>query len=117
MDVWNAINKDSVYCKNEEDNEFDIMAVALIRDDCFRQNVVRHVQIHSSRTFYCFFKLPAWSISAIATSKRVNCGAGGGLEIPVEYRFFEYKKTVIWVKMQIEKIENNVNDKVNKFMK
>ena len=44
-------------------------------------------------------------MSAKVSSKRVNHGAGGGLEIPVEYRFFEDKRTVTWTKMQMEKIE------------
>ena len=32
----------------------------------------------------------------------------------MEYRFFGDKRMVTWVKMQIEKIENNVKDKVNR---
>ena len=82
-----------------------------------KQNVVGHVPIHLPRTFYCFLKLPCCSVSATVTSKRVNRGAGDGLEIPVEYRFFGDKTAVTWMKMQIEKIENNVNDKANKCMK
>ena len=47
----------------------------------------------------------------------MNRGAGDGLKITVEQRFFEDKRAVTWVKMQTEKIENNVNDKVNRCMK
>ena len=54
MNVLNAIISNSVHFKNEEGNEFDITAVALIRDDCLKQNVVGHVPIHLPRTFYSF---------------------------------------------------------------
>ena len=73
MDVWNAFINDSVHCKNEEGNEFDTTSVALIRDDCLRQNVVGHVPMHQehlSRTFYRFLKLPGCSISATVTSNK-----------------------------------------------
>ena len=40
--------------------------------------------------------------------------AGDGLEIPVEKSFFGDKTAVTWMKMHIEKIENNVNDKLNR---
>ena len=54
MDVWNTIINDSVHCKNGEGNEFNTTPVALTRDDCLKQNVVGHVPIHLSRTFYRF---------------------------------------------------------------
>ena len=91
MDVWNTIINDSVHCKNGEGNEFDTTAVDLICDDCLKQNIVGHVPIHLSRTFYRFLKLPDCSISVTVTNKRVNRGAGDGLEIPVKYRFFVHK--------------------------
>ena len=117
MDVWNTIINDSVHCKNEEGNEFDTTVVVLICDGCFKQNVVGHIPMHLLRTSYRFLNLPDCSISATVTSKKVNRGAGDGLQIPVECRFFGDKRAVTWEKMQIEKIENNVNDKLNKCMK
>ena len=48
----------------------------------------------------------------------MNRGAGDGLEIPLEYRFIGDKRAVATsVKMQIEAIESNVNDKMNRCMK
>ena len=117
MDVWNAIIDDSVLCKNGERNEFNITAVALFRDECLKQNVVGHFPIYLSRKFYRFLKLPGCSISATVTSKRLNRDAADVLEIPVEYRFFGDKKAMNWLKIQIEKIENNVNNKLNRCMK
>ena len=117
MDVWNAIINDFAHCKNEEGNEFGIAAVALIRDNYLKQNVVGYVPIHLSRTFFRFLKLLGCNISATVTSKMINCRAGDELEIPVEYRLFGNKRAVTWLKMQIEKIENHVNNKVNRCMK
>ena len=37
------------------------------KDDCLKQNVVGHVPIHLSRTFYRFLKLPGCSIFATVT--------------------------------------------------
>ena len=94
MDVCNAIINDSVHYKNEEDSEFDTTAFAFIRNDCLKQNVVGHVPIHLSRTFYRFLKLPVCSISATVASKGVNRDAGDGPEIPVECRLFGDKSAV-----------------------
>ena len=117
MGVWNAIINDSVLCKNEEGNEFNTTVVVLFPDDCLKQNVVGHVPIYLSRTFYFCLKLPGCNIYATVTSKRVNRGADDGLEITVEYRFFGDRKAMTWVKIQIKKIENNVKNKVNRCMK
>ena len=51
MDVWNAIINDSVYCKNEEGNEFDTTAVALktkrcwTRSNTFTKNILLFFEI------------------------------------------------------------------------
>ena len=68
IDVWNAIINDSLHCKNEEGNEFGTTSVALIRDGCLKQNIVGHVSVHLSITFYRFLKLPGRSIS-VTTKK------------------------------------------------
>ena len=99
---WNAITNDSVHCNNEEGNEFNIMAVALFRDESLKQNFVGHVPVHLLRIF-CFLKLPGCSTSVTLTSKRVSHSADDGLEIPVEYKFFRDKSVVTWGKMQIKK--------------
>ena len=49
INVWTAIINDFVHYKNEEGNEFDTTAVALIRDVCLKENVVGHIPIHLSR--------------------------------------------------------------------
>lgn len=106
---WNAITIDSVHCKNEKGNQFDTMDVALFRNECLKQNVVGHVPVHLSRIFYCFLKLPGYSISVWLTSKRVSHSADDGLEIPVEYKFFRDKSVVTWGKMQIKKFVSYIS--------
>ena len=98
-----------MHCKNEKGNQFDTMNVALFRNECLKQNVVGHVPVHLSRIFYCFLKLPGYSISVTLTSKRVSHSADDGLEIPVEYKFFRDKSVVTWGKMQIKKFVSYIS--------
>ena len=49
--------------------------------------------------------------------KRVNRGAGYGLEIPVQYRFNGAEKAVEWVEKNIKKVFVNMNEKINKCIK
>ena len=110
MNIWNATINDFLQCKIEENNEFDPWAVARLHDDCLEVKVVGHVPIHLSKIFYRFFKLLFPSTSAVVIGKRVNRGAGDGLEIPVEYRFFGDKRAVSWTENQVKKTtEKTVN--------
>ena len=75
---------------------------------------VAHVSIHLSKIFHRFLKLPFCSISGVVIGKRVNRGAGDGLEILVEYKFFGDARAVSWIENQIKKTERNVNILVKK---
>ena len=66
------------------------------------------VPIHLSKIFHRFLKLPFCSISAVVIGKRVNRGAGDGLEIPVEYKFFGDARATSWAENQMKKAEKNV---------
>ena len=109
MNIWNATINDYLQCKIEENNEFDPSAVALLHDGCLEEKVVGHVPIHLSKIFHRFLKLSFCSISTAVIGKRVNRGAGNGLEIPVEYKFFGDARAVSWAENQIKKTEKNVN--------
>ena len=109
MNIWNATINDYLQCKIEENNEFDPSAVALLHDGCLEEKVVGHVPIHLSKIFNRFLKLSFCSISTAVIGKRVNRGAGNGLEIPVEYKFFGDARAVSWAENQIKKTEKNVN--------
>ena len=114
MNIWNATINDYLQCKIEENNEFDPSAVALLHDDCLEVKVAGHVPIHLSKIFHRFLKLPFCSISAVVIGKRVNHGAGDGLEIPVEYKFFGDARAASSAENQIKKAEKNVNILVKK---
>ena len=47
----------------------------------------------------------------------MNPGAGNGLGIPVEYRFFGEKRTLSQAETQMKKIEDVVNNMENRCMK
>ena len=49
-----------------------------------------------SRVMNCFLKIPGCSIACKVTGKRVNRGAGYGLEIPVTYELIGAEKAVDW---------------------
>lgn len=48
----------------------------------------------------------------LVTGKRINQGAGNGLEIPVEYVFNDNEKALQWAKKNLNNIDSNVNKKV-----
>ena len=106
MNIWNATINDYLQCKIEENKEFDPSAVALLHDNCLEEKVVGHVP-----------KLPFCSISAVVIGKRVNRGAGDGLEITVEYKFFGDARAVSWAENQMKKTEENVNILLKKYMR
>ena len=62
-------------------------------------------------------KIPNCTVGCKVTGKRVNRGAGYGLEIPVQYRFTDAEKAVEWAKKNIKKVFKNINKKVNKCVK
>ena len=48
----------------------------------------------------------------MVTEKRINRGAGYGLEIPVEYVFNGNEKALQWAKKNLDNVDANVNKKV-----
>ena len=70
-----------------------------------------------SKIFHQFMKIPNCTIRCKVTGKRVNRGAGYGLEIPVQYRFIGAKKAVEWAEKNIKKVFENMNKKFNKCVK
>ena len=58
-------------------------AVAVIIDG----KTGEHISKNLSKTFKCFLVLPNCEIKCTVTGKRVNHGAGYGLEIPVNFKF------------------------------
>ena len=69
------------------------------------------------KIFHQFIKIPNCITSCKITGKRVNRGAGYGLEIPVQYRFIGTKKAVEWAEKRIQKVLENIDKKFSKCVK
>ena len=100
--------------KLESENLHDKYAVAVLSEG----RVVGHVPKNLSKLFHQFLRIPNSTIGCKITGKRVNRGAGYGLEIPAEYSFIGAVKAVEWVeKKNINKLFVNLSEKINKCMK
>ena len=53
----------------------------------------------------------------LITGKRINCGAGYGLEIPFEYVFNGNEMALQWAKKKLDIIDENVNKNVGRCLK
>ena len=76
---------DSLICEPEESNEHYKYAVAIVFDDCLLKKIVGHVPLYWKKLAFKFLRFQSHSIRVAVTAKRVNRGAGLGLEIPVDY--------------------------------
>ena len=84
MDIWTPKVGNENFClKSENENQHDKFAIAIVLEE----RIVRHVPKNLSKIFHQFMKIPKCTIGCKVTGKRVNRGAGYGLEIPVQYRF------------------------------
>ena len=101
----------------KESNEHDKYAVAIAFDDCFLKNVVGHVPLYWSKLAFKFLQFQNHSIRVAVTGKRVNRGAGLGLEIPVDYFFYGDSRVIAWLKNSIEKLDRCIDEKVGKCVK
>ena len=81
-------------------NPHDNYAVSIIRN----LYVVGHVPLGLSKTFSNFLSLAACTMLCIVTGKRLNRGAGLGLEIPVMYQARGHEKAIQWLEKTITKI-------------
>ena len=114
MDIWKLlIGNESLSCKREDDNIHDENAVAVIHSNHIGPRVVGHVPVlHSS-----MFKKFIYTIRVLVTGKRINRGAGYGLEIPVEYVFNGNEKALQWTTKNLDNIGANASKKVERCLK
>ena len=81
MKIWNPVDAEVLVFTRETDNPHDY-TVSIIRNSY----VVGHVPLGLSKTFSNFLSLPASTMLCIVTGKRLNRGAGLGLEKLVMYQ-------------------------------
>ena len=101
----------SIGLYGETDNPHDSYAVSIIRNSY----VEGHVPLGLSKTFSNLFSLPVSTMLCIVTGKRLNCGAGLGLEILVMYQARGHEKALQWLEKTITKIVLHADDLGSKF--
>ena len=111
MKIWNPVDGAVLVCTRETDNPHDNYAVSIIRNSY----VVGHVPLGLSKTFSNFLSLPVSTMLCIVTGKRLNCGAGLGLEILVMYQARGHEKALQWLEKTITKIVLHADDLGSKF--
>ena len=115
-EIWNPlVGDDSLICEQEQSNEHDKYAVAIVFDDCLLKKVVGHVPLYWSKLAFKFPQFQNHSIRVATTGKRVNRGADLGLEIPADY-FFD-SRVIAWLNNSIEKLDRYIDEKVGKCVK
>ena len=64
-----------------------------------------------------FFSLPHCYLEPEVTRKRVNGGGGNGLGIPTRFRFHGPEKAMLWLETRLTKIEEQLKESVNYYLK
>ena len=100
IDSWDPkVGHENLELMPEEDNEHDDFAVAIK----FEDRIVGHVPKNLSKIMNRFTKIASCSLRCKVTGKRVNRGAGYGLEIPVVYELIGLEKAVDWGEKTLRK--------------
>ena len=86
-----------------------------MKDNILQSYVVGHVPLGLSKTFSNFLSLPASTMLCIVTGKRLNRGAGLGLEIPMMYQARGHEKAIQWLEKTVTKILLHGDDLGSKY--
>ena len=79
--------------KREPANGMDKHAVIIMQSNSLgKQSVIRHIPQSISKFSTMFLMILFTSIEVEVVGKRLNCGGGYGLEIPVKYCFSVKKR-------------------------
>ena len=97
--------------KKTTDNPHDNYAVSIIRNSY----VAGHVSLGLSKTFSKFLCLPVSTMLCIVTGKRLNRGAGLGLEILEMYQKKGHENALQWLEKTITKIILHADELGSKF--
>ena len=111
MKIWNPVDAEVLVFTRETDNPHGNYAVSIIRNSY----IVGHVPLGLSKTFSNFLSLSASTMLCIVTGKRLNRGAGLGLEMPAMYQARGHEKALQWLEKTITKILLHADDLGSKF--
>lgn len=98
MDRWTPVTGQELLLKREPSNSYDPHAVAVYLD----ADLVGHIPYNLAPTLSAFLRRRVNKGFAEVTGRRVNRGAGYGLEIPCIYR-------LMGPKMYIEKLKQIID--------
>ena len=91
----------------------DKTAVAVVHTNSqCKEIVVEHVPKNISKIVFMFLSLPNCGVDVIVTGKRVNRGAGYGLEIPSSFYFYVSEKAINWMKVKISRAQDELKENV-----
>ena len=114
MDVWTPnVGDENLYLEPEDGNEYDKNAVAVIIDGKTGGHILKNL----SKTFKCFLTLPNCTIKCTVIGKRVNHGAGYGLEISVNSKFLGAVKAIQWAENAVKTVIQNIEQRAKYFKK
>ena len=113
--VWSPIiGKIKLECRHEGKNEEHEFAIGVYPNDFQKETLVGHMPRNISKFVYKFLKLPNSKLPCKLKGKRLNRGAGYGLEIPVIYTFSGHEKAIEWIKSKIQediKLEQSMKNR------
>ena len=99
-----------LFGKKEPSNGVDKNAIAVIcLKSCAREEVVGQVSKNISKVVPLYFSL--WHIVTW------NRGGGNGLGIPPRFRFYGPEKATQWLETRLTKIEEQLKESVNSYLK
>ena len=99
-------------------NEVEKHAVAVVRINSRNEEVVvGHVPKLISMVVSMYLSLPRCTFSVEVTVKRINRGAGYGLETPAKFNFHGPENAIRWIKTKIDKIEKKLYNNINHCLK
>ena len=84
LNIWEPLLGECLRCAKEPENEVDKHAVAVVRINSRNEEVVVG---HVPMVISMYLPLPRCTLSVEVTGKRINRGAGYGLEIPAKFHF------------------------------
>ena len=97
----------------EDGNEYNKKAVVVIIDG----KTGGHIPKNLSKTLKRFLKFPNCTIKCNVFGKRVNHGAGYGLEINVSFKFVGPAKAIQWTENAMKKAIQNIDQRVKRCKK
>ena len=110
MDIWTPnIDDENLYLEPADGNEDYKNAVTVTIDGKAGENIPKNL----SKTFERFLTLRNCTIKCTVIGKRVNHGAGFGLEIPINFKFLGAAEVIQWAENALKNVNQNIDQRTN----